>query len=833
MITQTGSHSTFPLRSLSKAGSATALVVGLLVLVGWALDIEILKRAFPGLASMKANTAIAFILSGTALWLLQADQVGPRTRPIARVCAFIVALIGALTLIEYQFGWDFGIDQLLFTEALGTSDDSYPGRMSPASALNFILIGCALLLLETNRGILPAQYLLLGAVLISMIALVGYAYGVKSLYSISVYTTMALHTTVTFLVLGFGILAAHPARGLMAVVTSENTGSALARRLLPFAILVPLVGGWLRVKGQDAGLYGTGFGTAVFAVTLVLIFVTVIVRTARSLSLSDEQRKRAEEELERFAKTLEQRVTERTEQLDASRKAALNLVMDTEEARRKAERAEEAVKENEQRLKLALDSAQMGAWELNLTNDTAIRSLKHDQIFGYSSPQSVWGSEIFLSHVVPEDRDLVKKRFEEAFATGHFNLECRILWPDQSRHWIAAQGLVYRNHKGDPVRMMGVVTEITERKRAEEEFRKSEEKYRTLFDSIDVGVCTIEVLFDGNDKPVDYRFLEVNSSFEKQTGIHNAVGRRMREVAPLHEEHWFETYGKVALTGEPTRFENQAAQLHRWYDVYAFRVGQPLERHVAIHFKDITERKRAEGAIETFNEQLQVANKELEAFCYSVSHDLRAPLRSIDGFSQALLEDCAATLAPESASHLQRIRRASQNMAQLIDDLLNLSRITRSELQRVPVNLSALTQGIVDGLRENAPTRCVDVVISPGLVATGDAHLLQVVLENLLGNAWKFTRKRSCARIEFGAADYDGAQAYFVRDDGAGFDRAHAGKLFGAFQRMHTTAEFEGTGIGLATVQRVIHKHSGRVWAESAPEQGATFYFTLSDKKDV
>jgi light-regulated signal transduction histidine kinase (bacteriophytochrome) len=287
------------------------------------------------------------------------------------------------------------------------------------------------------------------------------------------------------------------------------------------------------------------------------------------------------------------------------------------------------------------------------------------------------------------------------------------------------------------------------------------------------------------------------------------------------------------LTGEPVRFENQAVQLGRWYDVYALRVGEPKERQVAILFKDITERKRTEEAIKTSNQQLQAANKELEAFSYSVSHDLRAPLRSIDGFSQALLEDCAATLAPESAAHLQRIRRASQHMAQLIDDLLNLSRISRSELQRVPVDLSALTQGIVDGLRETAPTRLVDVVISPGLVATGDARLLRVVLENLLGNAWKFTRKRPRARIEFGAMDHDGVPAYFVQDDGAGFDMAHAKKLFGAFQRIHSTTEFEGTGIGLATVQRVIRKHGGRVWAESAPEQGATFYFTLSDKKDV
>jgi light-regulated signal transduction histidine kinase (bacteriophytochrome) len=225
--------------------------------------------------------------------------------------------------------------------------------------------------------------------------------------------------------------------------------------------------------------------------------------------------------------------------------------------------------------------------------------------------------------------------------------------------------------------------------------------------------------------------------------------------------------------------------------------------------------------------QLEVLNKELETFSYSVSHDLRAPLRAMDGFSQALLEDYGGKLDDQGRDYLGRVRAASQRMAQLIDDLLNLSRVSRTEMRRGEVDLSTLAREIVEELRKTEPSRQVEAAVAPGLTASGDARLLRVVLANLLGNAWKFTRKKPQARIEFGLADKDGGQAYFVRDEGAGFDMAYVGKLFGAFQRLHSAGEFEGTGIGLATVQRIIRRHGGKVWAEGAVGKGATFYFTL------
>ncbi len=250
--------------------------------------------------------------------------------------------------------------------------------------------------------------------------------------------------------------------------------------------------------------------------------------------------------------------------------------------------------------------------------------------------------------------------------------------------------------------------------------------------------------------------------------------------------------------------------------------------------RDIGERKRAEAEraelarqLARYTAELEAANRELEAFSYAVSHDLRAPLRSIDGFSQALLEDYGDTLDASGQDYLRRVRAATQRMGELIDDLLELARVTRAELRREPVDLSDLARGIVERLREAEPARQVELAIANGLASEGDPRLLRIALENLLGNAWKFTGGRPDARIEFGSSDRDGERVYFVRDNGVGFDMAYAQKLFGAFQRLHTSAEYPGTGVGLATVQRIIHRHGGRIWAEAQPEAGATFSFTL------
>jgi light-regulated signal transduction histidine kinase (bacteriophytochrome) len=232
---------------------------------------------------------------------------------------------------------------------------------------------------------------------------------------------------------------------------------------------------------------------------------------------------------------------------------------------------------------------------------------------------------------------------------------------------------------------------------------------------------------------------------------------------------------------------------------------------------------------EVIERALHDTNRELETFSYSVSHDLRAPLRSIDGFGQALVEDAGPVLDAESRGHLDRIRNATRRMGQLIDDLLALSKVTRAEMRRERVDLSDLASQIAAELARHSSRRSVTVTIAPGLTATGDPHLVRLALQNLIDNAWKFTGRREQAAIEVGATrDDDGSPAFYVRDNGAGYDPNFAANLFGPFQRLHPASEFPGSGIGLATVQRIVHRHGGHVWAEGKIDEGATFYFTLS-----
>lgn len=390
--------------------------------------------------------------------------------------------------------------------------------------------------------------------------------------------------------------------------------------------------------------------------------------------------------------------------------------------------------------------------------------------------------------------------------------------------------------------VLGTVVDITERKRAEEALRASEARFSIAFTASPIS-SVIATLDEG-------RYVAVNDTFLSLTGYRReeVIGRTSADlrVWPTPEARaeiiqLLLTEGRIR--NRETRYQMKNGEIRLFLmSVEIIELdGRP---HLITASIDITERKQAEEEIHRLNEeleqrvaertaQLQTINKELEAFSYSVSHDLRAPLRHINGFSQALLEDYADQLDEEGKYYLQEVRGASKEMAQLIDDLLQLARVARSEMRCEAVNLSEIAQAVMTELHKPDTQRSLEIRITDGLVTHGDKRLLQVMLSNLLENAWKFTSRRQPAEITFGQEQRNGEAVYFVRDNGAGFDMAYVNKLFGAFQRLHSGREFEGTGIGLATVQRIVHRHGGRVWAEGKVNQGATFYFTLTDFKET
>ena len=381
----------------------------------------------------------------------------------------------------------------------------------------------------------------------------------------------------------------------------------------------------------------------------------------------------------------------------------------------------------------------------------------------------------------------------------------------------------------------GAIRDITERKKADAELRQSEERFRLIVQNAkDYAILMLDPegrivsWNEGAQRIKGYSAEEIIgrhfSCFyppeDVEAGKPVVVLETARQKGSCGEEGW-------RMRKDGSRFFAEVV-ITTLYDVNGEIRGFS---EVA---RDITERKRAEADVQELNEserrhaaQLEAANKELEAFSYSVSHDLRAPLRSIDGFSSALMEDYGEKLDAQAKNYLERIRAATQRMAQLIDDLLNLARVSRGEMRYEQVDLSAMAKVILTDLHNGEPQRNVECVVPEGVAAQGDPRLLRVVLENLLGNAWKFTRKKPQARIELGVAKQDGQQAYFVRDDGAGFDMTYVGKLFGTFQRLHAAEDFSGSGVGLATVQPIIRRHGGRVWAQGAEGKGATFTFTL------
>lgn len=531
--------------ALARWLASVAALLGLLGMAGWVFDIDPLKSVLPGLATMKANTALAILLEGAALAVLAGSPPALRLRIAARATAAVGGAVGALTLLEFALGTNLGIDELLVRDVARNTLPYYAGRMAPTTALNFVLLAVAIALVETRtaRAGRVCEGSAAVALVIAFMSLTGYVYGVGPEGPVAVHTTqMAVHTSTAFVLIAAAVLLARTGRGLIDVVHADDVGGFTARRLLPVAIGVPLAAGAFFLAGRNAAWYGAEFTVAALVVATVVILSAVIGWSAALLGKLDAERRRADAATRRLNAELERRVTERTAELAA-------------------------------------------------------------------------------------------------------------------------------------------------------------------------------------------------------------------------------------------------------------------------------------------------ANRELEAFASSISHDLSGPVQTVDGFAAALQQECATSLGDAGLDHVRRIRAAAQHMGLLMEALLELSRLTRAEMKREDVDLSAMAASIGAELARREPGRAVELRIAPGLAARGDPRLLRIVLENLLGNAWKFTARTPRAAVEFASGEDEGRRAFVVRDNGAGFDMSQVDRLFSPFHRLHTAAEFPGHGVGLATVQRIVQRHGGRIRGKGERGRGAEFWFTVEGEE--
>jgi len=505
-------------------------------------------------------------------------------------------------------------------------------------------------------------------------------------------------------------------------------------------------------------------------------------------------------------------------------------------------KADEALRESEEQFRAMFEVASIGIAQADTRTGQWLRvNKKMCAITGYSADEMLQMRVPEITH--PEDRQRDWEAFQRVVRgeAPNYRLEKRYLRKDGTLVWVNVNMTVIRNAAGQPVRTMATIEDVTERKQSEEKIKESEARYKTIFENAGSAIFTADV--------ESGRLLECNSLAEKLVGrtrdqiigMHQSVLHPVDEAEKYKEKFAIHLKKRYVADFEAEVLHKDGRRIPVLISAHTIEISG--KKVIVGLFIDITERKQAEEEIRRLNEeleqrviertaQLEVANRELEAFSYSVSHDLRAPLRAITGFSSMLLEDYADKVDDEGKRLLNVVKDNTLNMSALIDDLLTLSRIGRKEIEQSKIDMDKLAKTVFDETKAIAPERKLKLHIKSLPSANADDGLIQQVFFNLLTNAIKFTRTREDAVIEVGGYVEGPENIYYVKDNGIGFDIQYADKLFGAFQRLHKEEEFEGTGIGLAIVQRVIQRHGGRVWAEGKVNEGATFYFTLPNHQN-
>jgi PAS domain S-box-containing protein len=627
---------------------------GFAILAGWLFDIPALRYAPRGTIVPKANAAAGFLLCGASLWLSGREELRRRIPPVVEALAGLAAILGALTLCEHLFGWELGIDQMLAREAPGAVKTLSPGRMAPNAALNLVLLGISLVLLQRRRAGTAAAVSTVAAGTVSLLGLMGYAYAVETTHGLVAASNIAFQTALGFLILSAGLLIALGDRGLLPVLDGATAGGAMARVLLPAVVVVLPVLGWLRLEGERRGFYGEGFGLALMVTLAVLLLTVVVLRNAGTINRTDAIRKRAEETVRRAG---------------AYNRSLIEASMDP----------------------LVTISPDGRITDVNVATE---------RVTGY--PREALVGTDFSDYFTEPGK--ARAGYEQVFREGAVQD-----YPLEVRH---------RNGHVTPV-------------------------------------------------------------------LYNAA-------------------------------------------VYRDESGSIIGAFAAA--RDVTERKRAEEALERRTEELARSNADLERFAYVASHDLQEPLRMVSSYVQLLARRYQGKLDSDADEFIGHAVDGAGRMQNLITDLLAFSRVGRTGKEFEPTSLETALDRALLNLKMAIEESGAIVTRDPMPVVRGDLTQMVQVFQNLVGNAIKF-RGKEPPRIDVSIRRNAGDWLLAVRDNGIGVDAQYAERIFIIFQRLHGR-EYPGTGIGLPISRKIVERHGGRMWVESAPGKGSTFFFTLPRLRD-
>ncbi len=704
---------------LGVGAAILVLAVGILVILGWLFEIAFLKSAIPGLVSIKFNTALAFVLSGLALLLrLFKDHAGARQSTYGRVadlCAAIVLFIGVLTLAEYVFNWNIGIDQLLVPERNPDPPTTFPGRMAINTTANFILLGLALVSMgreeRTRYRFTQAFAVLVSA--IAVLAIVGYIYDIRTLVgNIATFTAMALPSTVIFLALSIGILCAHPRRGLMEIFSSPRSGGMLARRLFLAAIVLPIIISILTTAGEHLGWYDSPTQSAIESVAMMGILAYLVLATSQGLERVDIERENARREMERRNHELGVLYT-------ISRSAGESLDLDA--------LLEQAIETTRQ----ALDVDACAIYLLEADRKTLCLQVQHGASAEFA-------------------RDAGTMQVGEG-TTGRAAAQRETVILDLAHY--------------------------------------PTERLRPIIERAGYQmVAGIPLLARG-----------------ELVGVLNILSSRAREF-PGHELESLATVGQL-LGGAIAN-----ARLYTQVQ------------------DELRERKRAEDELARLVEELKRSNSDLEQFAYVASHDLQEPLRMVASYTQLLSRRYRGQLDAKADQYIDYAVDGATRMQQLINDLLAFSRVSTRAGPLERTSCAEVVAQAIKNLNATITESHATITADPLPVLPGDASRLVQLFQNLIGNAVKF-RGDAAPRIHIHAEPqgerHNREWLFSVRDNGIGIDPQYYERIFIIFQRLHGKGEYPGTGIGLAICKKIVERHGGRIWVESAKGQGTTFFFTL------